>query len=311
MSVGVCSATLFCMKEHPAKLHAVTYRFPLGYPAETDTGAMYSISHAFEAQTKLHALPASEFMGLYFNLGTELKYEVTGASPHTMGRNQYNLVYVPQGSCDLTFHKGEYTSFCLVLTGPYLRLIADTFQAVRAFLEKADLKIPSVMHEEHLPVTPDILEKINDVIHNEFNGVAGEFFLKARFIDILILSLEHHERHLFAGLDKKEIEKVKQAHDRIVQNVREEHSVNRLADELNIAQRKLEKGFKILYHTTVYNFILDQRMKKAVELLRGTTNPIGEVAASVGYARLQVFSNTFRKKFGCTPTQLRKGKNEK
>jgi AraC-like DNA-binding protein len=52
-------------------------------------------------------------------------------------------------------------------------------------------------------------------------------------------------------------------------------------------------------------------MKKAVELLRGTTKPVGEVAASVGYTVLQVFSNAFRKKFGCTPTQLRKRQSEK
>jgi AraC-like DNA-binding protein len=299
------------MKEHPTKLHPVAYHFLLGYPAETDRGTMYYISHAFEAQTKLHSLPASEFLGLYFNLGTELRYEVTGASPRTIKHNQYNLVYVPRAGCDLTFPKGEYVSFCLMLTGPYLRLIADTFEAVRAFVEKNDLKISSVMHEEHLPITPDIREKINDVIHNEFSGVAGEFFLKARFIDILILSLEHHEKHLFAGLEKTEIEKVRQTHDRILQNIREPHSVNRIADELSIAQRKLEKGFKILFHTTVYNFIIDQRMKKAVELLHGTTKPVGEIAASVGYTVSQVFSNAFKKKFGCTPTQFRKGEKQK
>jgi AraC-like DNA-binding protein len=299
------------MKERPPKLHSITYRFPLGYPAETDTGTMYYIAHAFEAQTKLHSLPASEFLGLYFNLGTELNYEVTGASPHTIGQNQYNLVYAPQGSCDFTFRKGDYASFCLMLTGPYLKLIVDTFQAIRPFVEKTDLKIPSVMHEEHLPITPDIREKIDDVLNNEFNGVAGEFFLKARFIDILILSLEHHEKHLFAGLDKKMVEKIRLAHARILLNIQEPHSVNRIADELDISQRKLEKGFKILYHTTVYNFILDERMKKAVELLRGTTKPVKEVAASVGYAVLQVFSSSFKKRFGCTPTQLRKRKNEK
>jgi AraC-like DNA-binding protein len=289
-------------------LRPIIYRFPLGYPQETDMGTMHYCSYVFEAETTLHSMPSGDFLGLYFNLDQEMRYEVSGDPPRAIGPNQYNLVYIPRASCDLTFKKGNYASFCLVLTAPYLKLITETFSAIKIFSSQADLKIPSFLHAPHLPIPPDIREKINDVIDHEFIGMVGEVFLKARFTDILILTLEHHERHVFAGLDESDLEKIRQAHTRITQCLWAPHAVNQIADELNINQRKLERGFKILYNTTVYNYLVDQRMKKAVALLRDTTMSIGDIAALVGYSELRTFSNTFKKKFGYTPRLLRKRK---
>jgi AraC family transcriptional activator of pyochelin receptor len=287
-------------------IQQISYRFPLGYPRETDTGAMYHCSCFFEAGTTLHGMPSSAFLGLYFNLGKEMKYEITGGSPHVIGPNQYNMVYIPGGCCDLSFKKGNYAAFAIALTGTYLRLIAESFPALKPFLLQADLKTPVFLHEQHLPIMPDILEKIKAVIDNEFIGISGDMFLKARFTDILILALEHHERHVFAGLDESDLEKIREAYSRIIHSLRAPHAINQIADELKIDPRKLEQGFKILYNTSVYSFLIDQRMKKAVAMLRDTTLPIGDIAVSVGYSELRTFSNTFKKKFGYTPRVLRK-----
>ena len=48
------------------------------------------------------------------------------------------------------------------------------------------------------------------------------------------------------------------------------------------------------------------RIKKAVDLLRSTTDTVSDIAARCGYDNVRTFNNTFRRVTGQTPSQLRK-----
>jgi AraC family transcriptional regulator, transcriptional activator of the genes for pyochelin and ferripyochelin receptors len=202
--------------------------------------------------------------------------------------------------------KGSHSVFCVEFTSAYLKLVATSFPVLREFLTRAELKIPSTMNNAHLNITPDMRDKINDVLYNRFNGHLREDFLKIKFVDLLIRCLEHSQKHFRTGLRKPDIEKVKQVHNRILKDLRCACTVSLLANDAAIDERKLERGFRILYGTTVYHFLLNERMKKAVALLRDTTIPIGEIALLVGYNKLRVFSDTFKRKYGYAPASLRR-----
>lgn len=227
----------------------------------------------------------------------------------SIARNQYNIVYVPRSSFEITVQKGSHAVFCIELTPTYLKLVAANFPVLSQFLAKAEQKIPCIMNDTHLNITHDMREKINDVLHNRFNGPLREDFLKIKSVGILIRCLEHSQRHFHTGLHKTDIEKIRWVHTRIVNDIRSSGTVRLLAGEAGIDERKLEQGFKILYGATVHHFLLNERMKKAVALLRDTLIPIGQVAVSVGYNKVRVFSDTFRRKYGYTPAMLRKKEN--
>ena len=74
-----------------------------------------------------------------------------------------------------------------------------------------------------------------------------------------------------------------------------------LSHKVGINDFKLKKGFKQLYGTTVYEFLVDARMEKAKLLLLETETSIHEIAFVTGYKNLSSFITAFKKKMGYSP----------
>jgi len=67
----------------------------------------------------------------------------------------------------------------------------------------------------------------------------------------------------------------------------------------------LKRGFKRLFKTSVYQYLLKKRMRYAKHLLQSTNLKEREIAAMCGYESLAGFVTTFRRYFGSSPHQLR------
>ena len=74
-----------------------------------------------------------------------------------------------------------------------------------------------------------------------------------------------------------------------------------LADEIGLSLKKLKEGFKQLYGSTVYQFVLDHKMNHARQLLVTGSYNVNEVAIQLGYSNSSHFIEAFKKKFGTTP----------
>jgi AraC-like DNA-binding protein len=61
-----------------------------------------------------------------------------------------------------------------------------------------------------------------------------------------------------------------------------------------------------LFGTTVFGYIAEQRLRVALQLLTLTEQPVQEVAESVGFSSPAHFTTAFRRKFGLTPSQVRR-----
>jgi AraC-like DNA-binding protein len=287
----------------------ITFSFPLEYPG-INLGTMHHFFRYYEEGAKLDSLPPREFFGLYFNLGNDIDYEVKGQEQQTITRDQYNLVYLPQGICSLTLPKGSYACFCLEFTEEYLEVITTQFPMLKEYMVKASLKIPAFMSKDHLTITPDIREKINEVLNTQYTKWLREEFLKSRFIDLLFTCMEQAQRHLYGGLTKIDIAKVNQAHTLMTDDLKTFWSVALLADAVDLDKRKLIFGFRVIFNDTIYHLLTSARMRKAVSLLRDSNLTATEIAASVGFNRFTTFSDTFKRWYGYPPGALRKAELE-
>ena len=87
-----------------------------------------------------------------------------------------------------------------------------------------------------------------------------------------------------------------------------------LAKLAAMSMSKFTVAFKIHTGLSASSYIRRLRMDKAVELLKNTSCPLGEIASAVGYKRHASFSAAFREQFGIVPTVFRKhgggGKND-
>jgi len=82
------------------------------------------------------------------------------------------------------------------------------------------------------------------------------------------------------------------------------------AAELRVSPVYLSRILKQELGAPFNSLVTMMRMEKATRLLTGTDLPIHEIAESVGYVSQHYFSTAFRKMFGVSPVQYRKGGTE-
>jgi len=86
-------------------------------------------------------------------------------------------------------------------------------------------------------------------------------------------------------------------------NFAAEHSLKSLAREFGCNEFKLKTGFKSLFGTTIFNYLLSRKMDYAIDSLR-KGNPVKEVATAVGYKNSNHFSTAFKRHFGVKPSSI-------
>ncbi len=78
-----------------------------------------------------------------------------------------------------------------------------------------------------------------------------------------------------------------------------------IAHNVGTNEYKLKRGFKELYGLTVFQYIKDQRLRKARLLVLYTNKSIRSIAKLVGFKKGNHLSREFKKRFHYSPTDLR------
>ena len=87
-------------------------------------------------------------------------------------------------------------------------------------------------------------------------------------------------------------------------------SLAQLAAEHEMSVSHLQKLFKQVYGVPVYRYIKEDRLEQAaVELVR-SRKPITEIAQRAGYDNASKFSESFKKRYGKTPSRYRADKKQ-
>ena len=101
--------------------------------------------------------------------------------------------------------------------------------------------------------------------------------------------------------DDNNIKKIKLAKEIIISRMIEPPTLTELSKEVDISLKKLKQGFKQVYGSSVFSFLLDYKMQVSKRLLSSGNYNVNEVALKVGYSTATHFINAFKKKFGTTP----------
>ena len=82
-------------------------------------------------------------------------------------------------------------------------------------------------------------------------------------------------------------------------------NVNALAEQLQLSRVTLFRIFRVALGVTPPEYIAELRRGHALELIRGTSLPMREVAARSGFADRTYFFRVIRKRFNASPRELR------
>jgi len=108
-------------------------------------------------------------------------------------------------------------------------------------------------------------------------------------------------------LSFEDIRKIREGQNLILNNLESDlPSLKEFAHQLGTNEFKLKYGFKQLYGTTVYRFLLKERLRKAKMLIQHTDFTIKTIAYQTGFKSIPHFSRVFKKKYGHPPSELRK-----
>ena len=83
-------------------------------------------------------------------------------------------------------------------------------------------------------------------------------------------------------------------------------NVSKLVREIGMSRPVLFRKTKMLTGLSVIDLIRDVRLKKAEMLLRQKKLSISEVAFTVGFSDPKYFSKSFKKHYGCIPSEFMK-----
>jgi AraC family transcriptional regulator, exoenzyme S synthesis regulatory protein ExsA len=126
-------------------------------------------------------------------------------------------------------------------------------------------------------------------------------------IEELLLYLLHANPERFSAIqhitrhkDELHLKKIVESH------VGQPITVSELAFLCNMSASTFKRKFNELYHTTPQQWLIDQKLKMAADLLRSSSESPASVYLQVGYQNHSSFTEAFRNLFGCTPSEFQR-----
>ncbi|HEX6889573.1 MAG TPA: AraC family transcriptional regulator [Chryseolinea sp.] len=157
-----------------------------------------------------------------------------------------------------------------------------------------------------LMAQPRMLEIIAHIIKCPFKGITRYLFIESKVLELLALQFDQlHSNHpLKPATSRADVEKLSEVRDYIEYNYLQPLSLATLCRTFSLNEFKLKKGYKQLFHTTVFGHINSLRMEKARQLLSQQRMTISEIADSIGYKNIGSFSAEYKKRFGYAPSKF-------
>ncbi len=109
-------------------------------------------------------------------------------------------------------------------------------------------------------------------------------------------------QHITEGREERVVEIVS-----YIQKHYEDVTLESLAEEFHLSRPYLSKYIKDKAGMTFQEVVKNVRLKRARTLLKETSRSVETVAADVGYENVEHFNRLFKKSYGVTPVQFRRG----
>lgn len=134
--------------------------------------------------------------------------------------------------------------------------------------------------------------------------------MRTGVIDLLALLLSAQSRPEAERLvyyTRLQVEIAKQIEATLVQDLSRQHTVREFAERFCLSESSIKNYFCGVYGQSIQQYAAQRRMDHAAALLRDTRLPVIAIANRVGYENQSKFSAAFRRKFGVSPREYRRG----
>lgn len=243
--------------------------------------------------------------------GVELLYVIDGELEHSVNGVRHimregDFMFVNSGS----MHEGCATE---ARRGRYMVIsFLPSFLCAESKGRIAEKYFGSVMDSENFPLlylprenkkTARIIEVGNEVARLMRDRTpCYELNVKADLFKIWALLFEEASKNEGEHRSDIAIDRMKQTVEYIGANYQNKITLEEIAAECNVSKRELCRSFKRVMHRTLFEYIMDLRIRKSIELLEEGRS-VTEAALSSGFFDSSYYTRTFKKYLDCTPRE--------
>jgi AraC-like DNA-binding protein len=158
------------------------------------------------------------------------------------------------------------------------------------------------------PPPPEVVNSFLQIANCNYPHRVRQLFFENAFREILVRLIAHElpDEEAFIGMDKFEIERIKNIPGILMERLDSPPSILELARDLSISATRLAREFKEIFGKPIYAYHRDICLERAAIMLLNTNKPIVEIAAAAGYSGSGNFCNAFKKRYGISPGQYRR-----
>jgi AraC-like DNA-binding protein len=271
---------------------------------------LFSIVRLNSDSRKESAKVECEFEGEGIILSFQLKGKVSCVATYGSGsmNERQNNIFFHNGSVRCSLAQAE--SFRVVLSNTYIHQLMGYFPfALTPLLEAHQRNAISLFSHAHMETTLEMEQVISDIegfYRHEEEG--KEMVIEAKVRELLYLQIQQYQK-CFKNKNQK-IEKYREQMARaryyVENNIDEFPSLHDIARTVGVCDTTLKVAFKHFYGKTVFGYLNEYRLNKALKLLQNSGVSISEVADCAGFKHLSHFSVAFKQRFGISPTEYRR-----
>jgi AraC-like DNA-binding protein len=262
----------------------------------------------FERDNTVPLNDGREFLGFYFNLSNNISYNFNNQFSGILHRDQYIFIYLPGTHSEFGVRKGKYSAIGFHFTPQLLRSLTDNFPFLEDFLTKVELRQPCVLTSTPLQATEEMLQAIKGILlYNRRWETDRNIHFFSKVFDILTLCLEQISiiNNPSFRSHHYEMPKVRQTKAYLLDHLQEHLTLSLLADNVGMEKHTLARAFKKAYGKTIMDFLTEERMNRAKDLLRDSQMTLQRIAQKVGYKNHTHFTKAFKRKLNVTPSMFR------
>ncbi|HEX6939107.1 MAG TPA: AraC family transcriptional regulator [Longimicrobiales bacterium] len=167
---------------------------------------------------------------------------------------------------------------------------------------------PACIGGDAAQITPRMWGVVQRIQRHDGADAAGSLFLEAGLLELIAHQVATPPRAGAANgvkLTRGDVERLHAARDLLLERLDDPPTLAELARYALTNEFKLKRGFKAIFGTSPYAYLLAHRLEQARTYLLETDWPVAEVARRVGYRDPAHLTNAFRKRFGVRPSDLR------
>ncbi|MCO6408887.1 helix-turn-helix domain-containing protein [Hoeflea alexandrii] len=182
------------------------------------------------------------------------------------------------------------------------------------FLESAEQTGGDGFFFQRYEMDPASLRAVADMLTMKHRGTLRLLYAKAKSEELLVNALS------FAGhgegasprirLGERDRTRILQVREMLDETFAKPPPVSELARRFGINRNKLSYGFRAVHDRSMSEYIADRRLETAWQLLDETDRPVAHIAEEVGFSHLQSFSSAFKKRYGLSPSMLRRSASD-